>query len=206
VVHPMTTANWPTVNHFFISDASVGGNVWFYGTLSESLLVQIDTRPIIRPNTNQILFDICGGSTSDLAITTSFSNALLNHMFGRSPTFTPPANYFMGVSSTPISAEGVGFTEPTGGGYARLQLPNDKNTFTMAANRAVTLADEFRFPISLTAWGNMTHYFITDGATNNNVFWSGRLVHSRNVTTSTTLAILPDGFRWVLDTCVPISP
>jgi len=200
-----STQQWDRCTHFLLYDNNVGGNVWLYGELQESIDVEIETSPWLEANVNQISLDICGGSTSDMALTTNASNNILNHLFGRSPLLVPPANFFMGISTTPISAEGIGFTEPVGGGYARLQLPNDKNTFTMAANKRVTLANQLRFANSLTPWGVMTHFFITDAPTGaGNIWWSGRLVHSRNVEVSTTLAVLPNGFNWILDSCVPV--
>ena len=139
-----------------------------------------------------------------MAITTWASNQILDHLLGRAPLLTPPANYFMGVSSTPISSEGIGMTEPSGGGYQRLAIPNNKNSFTMAADKMVTLATEFRFPNSTTPWGVMTNFFIADALTGGNVWWSGSLIHSRNVELSTTLSVLPNGFQWILDSCTDI--
>jgi len=202
-IYPPSTVAWGRCTHYLIYDNNVGGNVWLYGELQNSIFVEIDTSPILLANVNQINLDICGGSTVDLSLTTQASNRILNHYFGQTPTFTPPAIYYMGVSSTPLNTEGIGFTEPVGGGYQRLALPNDKNTFAFANNKMVTLAQEFRFPISATPWGNMTHFFITDAATGaGNVYWTGRLLHGRTVEVGTTLSVLPNGFRWILDTCV----
>ena len=199
-----STQQWNRCTHFVIYDNNVGGNVWFYGELQNSIDVEIDTAPLLEPNLNEFSLDICGGSTTDMAITTWASNRILDHLLGRTPLLTPPANFFMGVSSTIISPEGIGFTEPSGGGYQRLQIPNDKNSFAFAVDKMVTLANEFRFPNSTTPWGIMTHFFIADALTGGNIWWNGRLVHSRNVELSTTLSVLPNGFRWILDSCTDV--
>ena len=196
-----STQPWNRCTHFAIFDSNVGGNVWFYGELQSSIDVEIDTAPLLEAHLNEFSLDICGGSTTDMAITTWASNRILDHLLGRSPLLTPPANFFIGVSSTPISTEGIGMTEPSGGGYQRLAIPNDKNSFTFAENKMVTLAKEFRFSNSTTPWGVMTHFFIADALSGGNVWWSGRLVHSRNVELSTTLSVMPNGFQWILDSC-----
>ena len=87
---------------------------------------------------------------------------------------------------------------------SKKRIPNNKNSFTMAANKMLTLATEFRFPNSTTPWGIMTHFFIADALTGGNVWWSGRLIHSRNVELSTTLSVLPNGFQWILDSCTDV--
>ena len=197
-----STVNWPRCTHYLLYDSNVGGNIWFYGELQGSIDVEIETSPLLEADVNELAMDICGGSTADMSITTWATNRILDHLFGRTPILTPPANWFVGVSTTPISAEGIGYTEPTTAGYQRVQIPNNKNSFTMAADKAVTLAQEFRFPKSGAPWGIQTHFFVTDALTGDNIWWSGRLVHSRNVEVSTTLALLPDGFNWILDSCV----
>jgi hypothetical protein len=184
-----------------IYDNNTGGNIWFYGELQNSINVQIDSCGIILANTNQFSFDICGGSTTDMTVTSYASNKILNYIFGNSPTLVMPANFYMGVSSTALNIEGIGATEPTGGGYQRLVIPNDKNSFSAAANKTVTFAKEFQFPNSTSPWGDMTHWFISDTPTGENVWWNGKLIHHRNVEISTTLSVIPNAFNWVLDTC-----
>lgn len=43
VTFPESTASWGTITHVFISDASSGGNIWWYEALSPSRQVQIST-------------------------------------------------------------------------------------------------------------------------------------------------------------------
>jgi hypothetical protein len=201
---PPSSVAWPRVEHFLIYDNGTGGNVWFYGELQNSIDVEVDTSPFLEANINNVSLDICGGSTTDMAMSTFAANSVLNNLFGRSPTLVSPPNFFLGVSSTPINIEGIGFTEPSGGGYQRLQLPNDKNTFTFAVNKLVTFANTMKFPASTVSWGTMTHFFITDTPTGQgNVWWNGKLLHDRNVEIATTLAVIPEGFNWVLDACTP---
>ena len=43
VTFPESTASWGTITHVFISDASSGGNIWWFDTLSPSRQVQSST-------------------------------------------------------------------------------------------------------------------------------------------------------------------
>ena len=140
-------------------------------------------------------YDIPGGSTADMAVTTAAANAVLNHIFGYAPVLTPPENYYLGLSRTPISPEGIGITEPIGGAYERVVLPNDKNTFSSAANRTIQLTKEFRFPRPTAAWGNITHYFISDAPTGGSIWYCGKLAAPRNVESATSLIVKPDSIK-----------
>jgi hypothetical protein len=154
---------------------------------------------------NQISFDICGGSSTQMLIPPTISNVILDHLFGNQPILVPPPIFYMGVSSTPISTSGVGYQEPPNPDYSRLVLPNDKNTFTMAANKAVTFTQNFSFPNSQTAWGQMNFFIISDSPVTGagNLWFAGELLHSRTVEVSTTLVVLSgsNGFNFILDSC-----
>jgi len=81
-------------------------------------------------------------------ITTQFSHKILNYLFGR-VLYTNIAAYYMGVSTTPIGTDGTDATEPVGGGYARLMIPNDRTSFSAATNKKVGLVKQFQFPESI---------------------------------------------------------
>lgn len=77
------------------------------------------------------------------------ANAFLNHFFGKS-TYTPPANIFVGLSSTKPTDAGGNVTEPSGGGYARVQTsPADWN---LADGRLVDNASAIEFPLATAPW------------------------------------------------------
>ncbi len=58
-----------------------------------------------------------------MALTDSTEKEILRYLFGRIP-FTPPPLYYAGVSSTAINEDSTGATEPSGGGYTRIAIPN----------------------------------------------------------------------------------
>jgi hypothetical protein len=196
---PETKADWLPVWDYRMADDS--GNVWFYGQVANAPLhVQIESTAVVDAGTNEFTLDICGGSTPDMAITTARANAVLDHLLGKAQ-LAPPADYYLGMSLTPLSAEGIGATEPTAGEYARVRLPNDKNTFASAANNKVGLAKEFKFAKALVEWGTCTHFFISDSPTGGNVWWCGKLTYPRTVEVATTLVINTEGLSWALGNC-----
>jgi len=95
-------------------------------------------------------------------ITYTQANKILNRYFGNVAD-TIPTPLYIGLSTTPINQDGTGATEPSGGGYARVSIANNKTNFTSASNGILTNAIEIQFPESTASWGNITHIFISDG-------------------------------------------
>lgn len=131
-----------------------------------------------------------------MAITTTQANKLADFLFGRT-AYTPEPTYYIGLSTTPISASGVGATEPQTGNYARIPLSNDKNQFTVAANGLVQNVVQLEFPESTTPWGTITTVFVADSATvgGGNVLYYDTLQMPRTVATSSILLFAPGAFR-----------
>jgi len=159
-----STLNWGNVIYFMIFDAPLerndiqtpnrnGGSLWFYGRLDEAVNIQEGDSLWLKPNSCEIILDICGGSTDEMRLSSYASNALLNYIFRLDrPMFFPP-NFYVGLSSTAITASGGNITEPpVNSGYMRLELPNNKDTFANASNKQVTVAQIFKFPIAITPW------------------------------------------------------
>lgn len=121
-----------------------------------------------------------------MAITTYQANRLNNYLFGAT-SFTPNGTYYIGLSTTAINAAGAGVTEPTGGGYKRVAVTNNKTNFTDSTGGIVQNKVQFEFPESTTAWGTITHVFISDGLTGGNILYYDALTTPRTVQTATIL-------------------
>ena len=121
-----------------------------------------------------------------MAITTYQANRLNNYLFGAS-TFSPNGTYYIGLSTTAINAAGTGVTEPTGGGYKRVAVTNNKTNFTDSTGGIVQNKVQFEFPESTTAWGTITHVFIADSLTGGNILYYDALTTPRTVQTATIL-------------------
>ena len=123
-----------------------------------------------------------------MAITTYQANRLNNYLFGAT-SFTPNGTYYIGLSTTAINVAGTGVTEPTGGGYKRVAVTNNKTNFTDSTGGIVQNKAQIEFPESTTAWGTITHVFISDSATtgSGNVLYYDALTTPRTVQTATIL-------------------
>lgn len=129
-----------------------------------------------------------------MAITIYQANRLNNYLFGAT-SFTPNGTYYIGLSTTAINADGTGVIEPTGGGYQRVAVTNNKTNFTDSTGGIVQNKVQFEFPESTTAWGTITHVFISDGPTTGNVLYYDALTTPRTVQTATILLFAIDSMK-----------
>ena len=106
-------------------------------------------------------------------------NAVLNHVFGRT-TFTASAALQIGLSTTAPTDAGGGITEPSGSGYARVTVDNNKTTFSVSSGGSLSNAVPITFTKATGSWGTLTHFFITDGT---NFYGAGALSPSRSIGT-----------------------
>lgn len=133
----------------------------------------------------------------------SFSNytaqAILNSLFGKTSNFgalgSAPTVY-VGLSSTAPAEDGTNVTEPSGGGYARVQTSaSDWNAATLADPSLIDNANELSFPQATADWvsgSNLTHGVLYDAATGGNYLGSGALSTAKPVLTD-DVAKIPAG-------------
>lgn len=127
----------------------------------------------------------------------SFSDFLerkvLDHIFGGDP-YPQPQTLYIGLSTSTIQDDGTGYTEPNGGGYARVVIdntiydPQEDTGFWLAAETAVdgeyegkglkASAIDVEFPEAEGNWGTITHFFLTDGF---DVLGAGKLNKNRTI-------------------------
>lgn len=125
-------------------------------------------------------------------VTHHSANLIANRLFGAS-TLTPPASYYLGVSTSTVNKNGSGISEPTSDiSYARVKIDNNKTNFSNAVNGVISNNVSFSFPESSMSWGMVTDWFISDATTGGNIWYAGKLTLPRNVETETVL-VLPIG-------------
>lgn len=122
------------------------------------------------------------------------SNRVLDWLFGQ-VSWNPQTTYYIGLSTTSINASGSGATEPTGGAYARLAIPNNKSTWTTASSGILTNILQFEYPESTTPWGTITNVFMSDSPTGGNILYWDALTTSRIVQAQTVLIFAPESIR-----------
>lgn len=114
----------------------------------------------------------------------SMENAVLDWLFGSGS----PASYDLAVSSTTPADNGTNITEPSTGGYARLNITNNVTNFPAASGGTKVNGATFQFPPATASWGAaLTHWVLYNGGTP--VIW-GTLSPSKTVDTDDALRIL----------------
>lgn len=116
------------------------------------------------------------------------ANRIIDRNFGNT-NFTPPATLYVALSTTTPSADGTGVTEPSGGGYARVSVTNNKTNFTTSSNGVLSNAVQLSFPESSSAWGTITHICMYDASTGGNLLYYDTLTPSRSVQSLTTFLL-----------------
>lgn len=119
--------------------------------------------------------------------TTYFLNLVAGNVFKTKTSPGIPANYYLGLSSTAPNVNGTGVTEPSGGGYARVQLTG----MSVPTNGEITNSSAISFAKSTADWGVMTHFVIFDAATGGNLLIYNPMNRSRTVEADNTLIAEP---------------
>ena len=126
-------------------------------------------------------------------VTYTQANRILNRYFGNTAD-TVSSNLYIGLSTTPINPDGTGRTEPSGGGYTRITVANNKTSFTVASNGVLYNAIELQFPESTASWGNITHIFISDTISGDPIY-ADALTAPRSVQAQSVLLFAPNAIQ-----------
>lgn len=122
--------------------------------------------------------------------TNYFKNMIVKNIFGSGDPVLP-SSYFIGLSTSTPTLAGGSVTEPSGNGYARVQIERSASSFTYN-NGMASNANNISFPTSTGSWGVCTHYVIFSEATGGNLLMYGTLNNSRTIEADTTV-YLPQG-------------
>ena len=121
-----------------------------------------------------------------MSITYTSANKILDYNLGAT-SYTTPATYYVGLSTTVIGIDGTGATEPSGGAYARIAVTNDKTNFNVAATGALTNAAAIEFVESTDSWGTITYVFLADALSAGNIYFFEALPVAKRVQDDTTV-------------------
>jgi hypothetical protein len=104
---------------------------------------------------------------------------ILDHVFDIG-SYTAPSIY-VGLSTANPGEDASGLAEPSGNGYARVEVTAwSRATSTVDNDSAVT------FPEASGSWGTITHFALFDAATSGNMLAYAALDSSRVVTSGIT--------------------
>lgn len=105
----------------------------------------------------------------------AFEIIILDGIMG-DPDYTPPANWFVGLSTTTPTEAGANFTEPVGNGYARVSTADaDWDPASGTAPVTKDNANAITFPQATGSWGTLTHFGLFDALTAGNLRMTGAL-------------------------------
>lgn len=96
-------------------------------------------------------------------------NRVVDAVFGGQP-LNPPAIWYISLYKTAFGETGGG-TEVTGGGYARIAVPNSLASFSLGVNGVKTNSIDLVSEISTGAWGTIVAMGFADSLIGGNV-WS----------------------------------
>ena len=112
-------------------------------------------------------------------LTDHVNNKVLDCFFGGS-AITPPATLYIGLSLAK-SYKGGYVTEPAGGSYARVDVPNNLSHFLAASAGTKSNATAISFPSPMAAWGTILSVFIADAPSGGNVLAMADLPVPRSI-------------------------
>lgn len=117
--------------------------------------------------------------------TTYFLNLTAGNIYGSKTEPAIPSAYYIGLSTSAPNVNGSGVTEPTGSGYARMELTNlgEPNSGVVSNTGAID------FPESTASWGTVTHFVIYDAPSGGNLLQYGPLSTPRTIEPATIMSI-----------------
>jgi hypothetical protein len=128
--------------------------------------------------------------------TTNYAkNKIMDFNFG-GVSYTPPANFYLGLSSTTISTSGSNATEPVGYGYARVAIPNTKGYFSNASSGCLVNSGSIGYSISSGSWGTMVNLALWDSLTSGSIWFYTTLTPSKIVQDATEISFSASGISF----------
>jgi hypothetical protein len=97
------------------------------------------------------------------------AQGILAHIVGKTPLFTLPTAYVALFTAVGTDA-GTGFTEPVGGGYARVStVAGDWNAASGSAPSQISNANPINFPTATANWGSIIGFGLYDASSGGNL-------------------------------------
>jgi hypothetical protein len=121
----------------------------------------------------------------------AFELILLNGIMGDAD-YTPPANWFVGLSTTTPNEAGGNFTEPATGSYARVSTA-DADWAAASGTAPATKANgnTITFPTATASWGTVTHWGLFDALSGGNLRITGILGTAKAIGNGDTGSFAP---------------
>lgn len=182
VTFDQATGDWGTITHWAIFDAATAGNMLAHGALAVS-------KEIVSGNTPTFATTVVYVEFQAGKISTYLVNALLDLMF-RNTAYSAPDTYVALCDATAGDDDtGSTISEPSGGGYARVQVnPNGGSspTWDLASAGVVDNTHDVEFPAVTGDWGTIVAVAVVDAATAGNLLFYANDLEDQAVSTGDT--------------------
>lgn len=117
------------------------------------------------------------------------ANAVLGMRLGNR-TASTVNTWYVGLSTTPISEDGSGISEPSGdNGYHRVAIQNNSSNFTAPSNMTVKNANPIVFDEVTADCGTATHIFVSSEETGGRAAYYGQFTVPRPMPAQSNLTI-----------------
>ena len=116
---------------------------------------------------------------------------ILDLVFGAT-AFTAPTTLYIGLSTSTITDDAAGITEPSGNAYTRVAVVNNTTNFPSSTSNTTqgskTNGTAITFPTPTGSWGTVTYFFISDAASGGNIIAWGSLSASQSISSGNTVS------------------
>lgn len=182
---------WGTITDWFISETLTTntGNIIAYGTFEDSGK-KVDTGDDASIAAGALTITVDENGMSNFC-----ASAILDHLFKNS-AFTSPTALYVGLATGDVADDSSGndCNEASAGNYARKQC----DTWN-APDSATENDDSITFIQADTAWGTITHFFVSTDLANGDILFHGTVDAEKTVGTGDTVQFDADTLTISLD-------
>lgn len=141
----------------------------------------VETRGVFVPLHVLTALTALVGAAAAVGFTNTLEAEILDHVLNDG-TYTPPANWFVGTSTTTPTEAGANFTEPVGNNYGRVSTAAADWAAAVAGDPTVKdNANAITFPTASGSQGTQTHFGLFIAASGGTVRMWGALDVSKAV-------------------------
>lgn len=132
-----------------------------------------------------------------MIISSSEAEALMNASLGGA-TYTPVANWYVGLVTDDPTDDGSGYVEVTGGSYARVTKANNTTNWAacVAGSRQKKNSTVITFPQATAPWGAVVGVILVSTSSAGNASWYAPLPASETVTTGNIVSFAVDQLKF----------
>lgn len=202
---PRAKIDWGSILYQGIFGSKKGVDIkepLIWSPLAEPFDILEDDGLGFEANINSISLGVCNPDLNKSIMNIPFGNKLMDFLFGKiTPTSYP--KYYFGVSTRPIQSTGAGYLEPTiDPNYKRIEITNDKNSFTYAVNKQLSIKKELNFAQASVSWVDpITHWFLATGETGDNIIISNTVKKPKTIKEGQVMSLSENDISIGLENC-----